>query len=49
LRLVEWAEDWRWSSAAHLAGRGDGFVSVALLLNHRSGRFADLDRDGGVG
>ncbi|HKN28453.1 MAG TPA: hypothetical protein VJY34_11440 [Roseiarcus sp.] len=29
-RLVERAEDWRWSSgAAHLAGRDDDLVSVA--------------------
>jgi putative transposase len=41
-RLVEWAEDWRWSSvAAHLAGRDDDVVSVALLLDGCAGRFAD--------
>jgi putative transposase len=41
--LVAWAEDWRWSSAkAHLEGRDDALVSVGPLLEHCSGRFADL-------
>ena len=36
------AADWRWSSArAHLAGRDDGLVTVAPLLE-RIGDFADL-------
>lgn len=39
-RLVERAEDWPWSSArAHLAGRDDGVVRVAPLLE-RTGDFA---------
>jgi putative transposase len=42
-RLVERAEDWRWSSvAAHLARRDDALVSVAPLLDRCGGRFADL-------
>ncbi len=41
-RLVERAEDWRWSSVgAHLSGRDDGLASVAPLIE-RYGRFADL-------
>jgi len=51
-RLVSRAEDWRSSSgAAHLAGRDDGLVSVAPLLDRSAGRFADpdLNRDGAVG
>jgi putative transposase len=41
-RLVACAEDWAWSSArAHLAGRDDGLVRVAPLLD-RIGRFCDL-------
>ena len=51
-RLVQRAEDWRWSSgAAHLAGRDDDLVSVAPLLDRCAGRFADpdLNRDGAVG
>ncbi len=39
-RLVDRAEDWRWSSArAHLAGAGDGYVDVAPALD-RVGDFA---------
>lgn len=39
-RLVEQAQDWRWSSArAHLAGEDDGIVAVAPALN-RVGDFA---------
>ncbi len=42
-RLAARAQDWRWSSArAHLAGRDDGLVTVAPLLNRCAGRFADL-------
>ncbi|MGD0642776.1 MAG: transposase [Roseiarcus sp.] len=42
-RLVARAEDWRWSSVrAHLAGRDDGLVSVAPLIERCAGRFADL-------
>jgi REP-associated tyrosine transposase len=42
-RLVERAEDWRWSSVgAHLLGRDDGLVSVAPLIERCGGRFADL-------
>lgn len=42
-RLVARARDWRWSSVgAHLAGRDDGLVSVAPLLERCGGRFADL-------
>ena len=42
-RLVERAEDWRWSSVgAHLSGRDDGLVSVAPLIERCGGRFADL-------
>jgi putative transposase len=42
-RLVERAQDWRWSSAgAHLAGGDDGLVTVAPLLDRCAGRFADL-------
>ncbi len=42
-RLVERAEDWRWSSAgAHLLGRDDALVSVAPLIERCGGRFADL-------
>ena len=42
-RLVERAEEWRWSSAgAHLAGCDDGLVVVAPLLNRCGGRFRDL-------
>ncbi|HKN30312.1 MAG TPA: hypothetical protein VJY34_21515 [Roseiarcus sp.] len=40
-RLVERAEDWRSSSGAtHLAGRDEGLVSVAPLLDRCAGRFA---------
>jgi putative transposase len=39
-RLVDRAEDWRWSStAAHIAGKDDGFVTVAPALE-RVGDFA---------
>jgi putative transposase len=42
-RLVERAEDWRWSSVrAHREGRDDGLVSVAPLMDRCGGRFADL-------
>jgi len=42
-RLVERAEDWRWSSVgAHLSGRDDALVSVAPLIERSGGRFADL-------
>src|SRR5208337_4941616 len=42
-RLVATPEDWPWSSArAHLAGRDDGLVAVAPLLERCGGRFADL-------
>jgi putative transposase len=42
-RLVERAEDWRWSSVgAHLSGRDDPLVSVAPLIERCGGRFADL-------
>ena len=42
-RLVERAEDWRWSSVrAHHLGRDDEIVSVAPLLDCCGGRFADL-------
>ncbi len=42
-RLVERAEDWRWSSVrARLAGRDDGLVTGAPLLERCAGRFADL-------
>ena len=41
--LVPTPEDWPWSSArAHLAGRDDGLVEVAPLLERCGGRFADL-------
>jgi putative transposase len=40
-RLVERAESWRWSSVhAHLAGKDDGVVTVAPLLD-RVGCFAE--------
>ena len=42
-KLVAHAEDWPWSSVgAHLAGRDDGLVEVAPLLERCGGRFADL-------
>ena len=42
-RLVERAEDWRWSSVGRiLSGRDDGLVSVAPLIERCGGRFADL-------
>ena len=42
-RLVQQAQDWRWSSVgAHLVGRDDGLVSVAPLIERYGGRFADL-------
>lgn len=41
-RLVERAEDWPWSSVrAHLAGRDDGVVTAARVLD-RVGSFADF-------
>lgn len=40
-RLVERAEDWPWSSVhAHLAGRDDGLVKVAPVIE-RYGDFAE--------
>ncbi len=42
-RLAARPEDWPWSSVrAHLAGRDDGLVEVAPLLERCGGRFADL-------
>jgi putative transposase len=42
-RLVARAQDWRWSSVrAHLAGKDDGYVAVAPILERCAGRFADL-------
>jgi putative transposase len=39
-RLVERAEDWRWSSTrAHISGEGDGHVDIAPALE-RVGNFA---------
>ena len=41
-RLVERAEEWRWSGVAeHLTGRDDDLVSVERLLERCAGRFAD--------
>jgi putative transposase len=41
-RLVEPAQDWRWSSTrAHLRGKADGLTSLAPI-NHRVLDFADL-------
>ena len=41
-RLVERAQDWRWSSTrAHLRGKGDGFTALAPI-RERFPRFADL-------
>jgi putative transposase len=41
-RLVERAQDWRWSSArAHLRGRDDGLTALAPIRD-RFPRFADL-------
>ena len=41
-RLVQQAQDWRWSSvAAHLSGKDDQLVKVAPVLD-RYGDFADL-------
>ena len=41
-RAQDWEQDWEWSSArAHLAGRDDGLVRVAPLIE-RVGRFVDL-------
>ena len=43
-RLVQRAQDWRWSSvAAHLAGRDDDLVSVAALLDRCAGRWSRAD------
>jgi putative transposase len=45
-RLVEAARDWRWSSArAHLAGRDDGLVTTAALLD-RAGSWKAFLREG---
>ena len=45
-KLVATPEDWPWSSVrAHLAGRDDGLVEVAPLLERCGGRFADLLAD----
>jgi putative transposase len=42
-RLVARPQDWPWSSVrAHLAGRDDGLVEVAPLIERSGGRFADL-------
>jgi len=42
-RLAATADGWPWSSArAHLAGRDDGLVTVAPLLDRCGGGFADL-------
>ncbi len=42
-KLVAKPADWRWSSVgAHLAGRDDGLVEVAPLIERCGGRFADL-------
>ncbi len=42
-RLVERAQDWRWSSVrAHLSGSDDELVSVAPLLDRSAGHFSDL-------
>ena len=42
-KLVATPADWPWSSlGAHLAGRDDGLVEVAPLLERCGGRFADL-------
>jgi REP-associated tyrosine transposase len=41
--LVARPEDWRWSSVgAHLAGRDDGLVETAPLIERCGGQFADL-------
>jgi putative transposase len=41
-RLVDRAQDWRWSSvSAHLRLRDDGLVIVAPLIERSGGRFAD--------
>ena len=45
-RLVARAEDWRWSStAAHMAGQGDGVVSVEPALSRVGDFAAFLDQD----
>ncbi len=45
-RLIERAQDWRWSSArAHLSGRDDELVAAAPLIDRCAGRFADLLED----
>ena len=42
-KLAATPGDWPWSSVgAHLAGRDDGLVEVAPLLDRCGGRFADL-------
>ncbi|HXZ01173.1 MAG TPA: transposase [Stellaceae bacterium] len=44
-RLVERAEDWKWSSVrAHLRGKDDGVVTTAPVLD-RVGPFADFLRE----
>jgi putative transposase len=41
-RLVEWAQDWRWSSTrAHLRGKDDGVTALAPIRD-RFPHFADL-------
>ena len=41
-RLVERAQDWRWSSTrAHLRGKDDGLTALAPI-KHRFPHFADL-------
>jgi len=45
-RLVARAQDWAWSSVrAHLAGRDDGLVQVAPLIE-RVGVYALIARSG---
>ena len=45
-RLVKRAEDWRWSStAAHLAGKSDGVVTVEPALERVGDFAAFLDQD----
>jgi putative transposase len=42
-KLAKRAQDWPWSSVpAHLAGRDDGLVAVAPILERAGQRFADL-------
>ena len=49
-RLVASAEQWLWSSVrAHLAGRDDGLVTVAPLLDRYGAFDSFCDLDGGSG